>query len=65
MIKLMIKLGANLNCQTRSGAGVMHLAAQGDSAFAIAYFSIKHQEGFNSKDSDGQTPLHWATMNAS
>jgi len=31
----------------------MHLAAQGDSAYSLAYFSIKHQIELNTKDNDG------------
>jgi ankyrin repeat protein len=43
----------------------MHLAAQSDSVYSIAYFSMRHKESMNERDNDGQTPLHWAAMNGS
>jgi ankyrin repeat protein len=53
MLKLLIKYGAHITVKTSIGAGVMHLAAQSDSVYSIAYFSMMHKESMNERDTDG------------
>lgn len=43
MIKLLLKMGSDYTKLTKSGASVMHLAAIGDNAFAIAFFQMKYK----------------------
>ena len=53
MLKLLIKYGAQISGKTSIGAGLMHIAAQSDSVYSIAYFSIMHKESLNERDNDG------------
>jgi hypothetical protein len=53
MLKLLIKYGAQITVKTSIGAGVMHLAAQSDSVFSIAYFSMRYKESMTERDNDG------------
>jgi ankyrin repeat protein len=53
MLKLLIKYGAQITVKTSIGAGVMHLAAQSDSVYSIAYFSMRHKESMTERDNDG------------
>jgi hypothetical protein len=53
MLKLLIKYGAHIKVKTSIGAGVMHLAAQSDNVFSIAYFSMRHKESMTERDNDG------------
>ena len=39
---------------------MLHVAAQGDSVYSIAFFLHNSFLGVNSVDKSGSTPLHWA-----
>lgn len=43
---------------------MMHVGAQGDSPFSIAYFR-KMGISVNSRDKELSTPLHWACISKS
>lgn len=42
----------------------MHLAAQGNQAYSLAYFKSKYLD-INERDNSDSTPLHWAMINLS
>jgi len=65
MLKLLISYGAELNCRSKMGADVLHLAAQGDSAYSLAFFKLRYDLKFDGRDNDRSTPLHWAVLNCS
>jgi ankyrin repeat protein len=49
----------------KNGCSVLHLAAQGNQALSIYYFSIVRGLDINVRDSRQSTPLHWACFTKS
>ena len=64
MIRLLHKLGAQLNAKSQLGLSPMHLAAHGDQPFSITYL-YKNGGDIDALDVDNQTPLHWACYQGS
>ena len=64
MIKLLVKNGANIYAKNPLGLGMMHMGAQSDQAYTLAYFRSKGLS-VNDIDSQGSTPLHCAFDNGS
>lgn len=64
-IKLLIKHGADVERKNKQGINVLHLAAQGDKAFSLAFFKTNHKMAINERDSEMSTPLHWACFSGS
>ena len=64
LIKLLMKNGADFSVKSKMGINMMHVAAQGDSAYSLTYFKDKGIS-VNSVDDEGSTPLHWAFFSGS
>lgn len=64
IIKILIANGAYINAKNPAGMTVMHLAAQGNQAYSLAYFKSKYLD-INERDNSNSTPLHWAMINLS
>jgi len=64
MIRLLIANGASIYAKNPAGMSVMHLAAQGNQAYSLAFFKSKYLD-INEKDNSNSTPLHWAMINLS
>jgi ankyrin repeat protein len=60
----LIANGASINAKNPAGMTVMHLAAQGNQAYSLAYFKSKYLD-INERDNSDSTPLHWAMINLS
>ena len=56
--------GASANAKNPAGMTVMHLAAQGNQPYSLAYFKSKYLD-INERDNSDSTPLHWAMINLS
>ena len=54
-----------MNITSKKGLNVLHMAAQGNNPNMIIYFKVKYNISVISKDSQGNTPLHWACYNSS
>ena len=65
MIDILIKDGADMYAVNNQGINMLHVAAQGDSVYSIAYFLKKSFIGINSVDKSKSTPLHWACISHS
>jgi hypothetical protein len=61
IIQYLLSLGANPHILSKRKMNMIHLAAQGDQPYGIAYFREKGIN-INERDCDGNTPLHWACM---
>ena len=61
--KLVSMASADVKAVNNQGCNVLHLAAQGNKALSIHYFSEKLD--INSCDSKMRTPLHWAVYTRS
>ena len=59
-VKLLLDHGADRAAVNRQGLGVMHFAAQGDSAQNLCYFVRTLGLPIDQTDGKGSTPLHWA-----
>ena len=59
-VYILINSGADINQTNSFGLTMLHVAAQGDSANTLYYFTKIKKLDLNSKDSRGSTPLHWA-----
>ena len=60
MIDLLLAAGADMYALNDQGINMLHVAAQGDSVYSIAFFLRNSFLGVNSVDKSGSTPLHWA-----
>ena len=60
IIQNLINNGSLLNCTSKSGLNVIHMAAQGNNPNIIIFFKEKYNFTINKKDNNGNTPLHWA-----
>ena len=63
LTKLVEVANADFNIVNNQGCNVLHLAAQGNKALSIHYFSGKLD--INAADSKMRTPLHWAVYTRS
>ena len=59
-IEILIEYGADPHVQNFYGLNMVHVAAQGDSAISIHYFTSLMKVDINQQDKRGSTPLHWA-----
>ena len=64
MIRLLIANGASIYAKNPAGMSVMHLAAQGNQAYSLAFFKSNYLD-INEKDNSNSTPMHWAMINLS
>ncbi len=65
IVRSLIECGADVNITSKKGLNVLHMAAQGNNPNLIIYFKVKYHISVISKDSQGNTPLHWACYNSS
>lgn len=65
MIDLLLTAGADMYAINDCGINMLHVAAQGDSPYSIAFFLRHSFLGINSIDRSGSTPLHWACISHS
>ena len=65
MIEILIDAGADMYAQNNQGINMLHVAAQGDSAYSVAFFLKKSFIGINSVDKSKSSPLHWACISHS
>ena len=65
IVRSLIECGADVNVVSKKGLNVLHMAAQGNNPNIIIYFKVKYNISVLSKDSQGNTPLHWACYNSS
>lgn len=65
IVRSLIECGADVNITSKKGLNVLHMAAQGNNPNLIIYFKVKYNISVLSKDSQGNTPLHWACYNSS
>jgi palmitoyltransferase len=61
MIKMLVNHGADIYAVNMQGINIMHVAAQGDQPYSIAYFMSLGLD-INSRDKRKSTPLHWAAV---
>lgn len=61
MIEALVDSGANVYATNKQEINMLHVAAQGDSPYSIAYFK-KMGISVNSRDREMSTPLHWACI---
>lgn len=59
MTLLVERAGADMNIRNKSGASVLHIAAQKDQPLSLYYFWRRGMD-INVRDSKNCTPLHWA-----
>ncbi|CDW90669.1 dhhc zinc finger domain containing protein [Stylonychia lemnae] len=64
MIEMLVDAGANVYATNRQEINMLHVAAQGDSPYSIAYFR-KMGISINSRDRENSSPLHWACISNS
>ena len=64
IINILLLNGADKTYLSYSGLNLIHLAAQGDSAYSITLFKEQGLD-LNAGDSSHITPLHWACIKAS
>ena len=60
IIQNLINNGSLLNCTSKSGLNLIHMAAQGNNPNIIIFFKEKYNFNIYKKDLNGNTPLHWA-----
>lgn len=60
---MLIVKGANFAAKNNAGLGPLHLAAQNNKVSTLIYFRDKLD--INEPDTNGITPLHWASSNGS
>ena len=63
ILDYMTDLGAEHQIKTKSGLGMLHLAAQGDQIKTFIYYRKKIP--INDLDERKSTPLHWAAFSGS
>ena len=59
-IKKLLNAGADPRISSKHGMDIIHSAAQNNQAWPIVYFKDEYNMNVDSKDVDGNTPLHWA-----
>ena len=64
IVRSLIDCGADVNITSKKGLNVLHMAAQGNNPNILVYFKYKYNISVLSKDSQGNTPLHWACYNS-
>ena len=65
IVRSLIECAADVNITSKKGLNVLHMAAQGNNPNIIIFFKVKYNISVLSKDSQGNTPLHWACYNSS
>jgi ankyrin repeat protein len=65
IIKLLISFGCNIGVKNDCGLNVMHMASQGNSCTALAYFSEFHNFSYFCLDDSESSPIHWAAYSGS
>mmetsp|Transcript_39439 Transcript_39439/g.29130 ORF Transcript_39439/g.29130 Transcript_39439/m.29130 type:complete len:99 (+) Transcript_39439:348-644(+) len=65
MISMLIDSGANAYATNKQEINMLHVAAQGNAPYSVAFFSQKVGISINSLDKQMSTPLHWACISKS
>mmetsp|Transcript_40416 Transcript_40416/g.38905 ORF Transcript_40416/g.38905 Transcript_40416/m.38905 type:complete len:284 (-) Transcript_40416:64-915(-) len=65
MLQMLVEAGANAYATNKQDINMLHVGAQGNSPYSIAYFSQKMGISVNSQDRELSTPLHWACISKS
>lgn len=60
-IDLLVESGANIYATNKQEINMLHVAAQGNAPYSLAYFKAKGIN-INSRDKEMSTPLHWACI---
>ena len=60
IIQNLINNGSIIDCTSKNGLNLIHMAAQGNNPNIIIFFKEKYKFNINKKDNNGNTPLHWA-----
>jgi len=59
---MLVEAGADLYAENEQNINVLHVAAQGDSPYALAFFLRHSTLQVSCKDKSQSTPLHWACI---
>jgi ankyrin repeat protein len=59
LIRVLVSNGGAVDVLNKHGLSPLHVAAQGDKAYPIAYLR-ENGVSVDAADNSGQTPLHWA-----
>ena len=62
MIDMLIAAGADVYAENEQKINVLHVAAQGDSPYSLAFFLTNSTLQLTSRDKSFSTPLHWACI---
>ena len=65
MIDLLIAAGADIYAENEQNINVLHVAAQGDAPYSLAFFLRHSNLHISTKDKSQSTPLHWACISHS
>ena len=65
IINMLIEAGADIYAENDQGINVLHVAAQGDSPYSLAFFLRHSTMTVNCRDKSLSTPLHWACISHS
>ena len=60
IVKLLKEYGAKIECVTKLGKNVLHLAAESNQPSILVHFLLNEPLEITSVDENGSTPLHWA-----
>jgi palmitoyltransferase len=60
IIQNLINNGSLVDCVSKNGLNLIHMASQGNNPNIIIFFKEKYKFDINKKDNNGNTPLHWA-----
>lgn len=65
IVKLLKEYGAKIECVTKLGKNVLHLAAENNQPSILVHFLLNEPLEITSVDENGSTPLHWACYSGS
>ena len=65
IVKLLKEYGAKIECVTKLGKNVLHIAAESNQPSILVYFLLNEPLEITSVDENGSTPLHWACYSGS
>ena len=65
LIDMLIEAGADIYAENEQSINVLHVAAQGDSPYSLAFFLRHSTLKISCQDKSLSTPLHWACISHS
>lgn len=65
IIKLLKEYGAKIECVTKLGKNILHVAAESNQPSILVHFLLNEPLEISSVDENGSTPLHWACYSGS